>query len=161
MSITVQDGRQHAAEPGISDLLVAFPDAAQHTLNLHGRQPAVAIASWTMQASNKICSVLHLQVLQAECPRTANQQHRPWPSTIQSIAICSSSHCCTARRFVFEKAKELGVRSIILDGPDRWACQLTHPGCCGCVTYRVHMGATHSHLGMPHAQETLVHISCW
>jgi hypothetical protein len=32
-------------------------------------------------------------------------------------ALCSApTHLC---RFVFEKAKELGVRAIIMDGPDR------------------------------------------
>lgn len=32
------------------------------------------------------------------------------------------------RRFIYEKAHELGVRSIILDGPDSWAQSLQEDG---------------------------------
>jgi hypothetical protein len=27
----------------------------------------------------------------------------------------------SSKRFIFEKAKELGVRSVIIDGPDSWS----------------------------------------
>lgn len=30
-----------------------------------------------------------------------------------------SSH--PGKRFIFEKAKELGVRSVLIDGPDSWS----------------------------------------
>lgn len=32
------------------------------------------------------------------------------------------------RRFIYEKAHELGVKSIILDGPDSWAQSLQEDG---------------------------------
>ena len=31
-------------------------------------------------------------------------------------------------RFIFEKAKELGVRSVVLDGPDSWAQTMASDG---------------------------------
>lgn len=31
-------------------------------------------------------------------------------------------------RFIFEKAKELGVRSVVLDGPDSWAQTMATDG---------------------------------
>jgi carnosine synthase len=33
----------------------------------------------------------------------------------------------SSKRFIFEKAKELGVRSVVIDGPDSWS------KVCGCV----------------------------
>ena len=30
----------------------------------------------------------------------------------------------SGKRFIFEKAKELGVRSVIVDGPDSWSKSL-------------------------------------
>lgn len=32
------------------------------------------------------------------------------------------------RRFIFEKAKELGVRAVVLDGPDSWAQTMVTDG---------------------------------
>jgi carnosine synthase len=34
----------------------------------------------------------------------------------------------SGKRFIFEKAKELGVKTIILDGPDSWAQLLKDEG---------------------------------
>ena len=34
----------------------------------------------------------------------------------------------TLHRFIFEKAKELGVRSVVLDGPDSWAQTMASDG---------------------------------
>ena len=34
----------------------------------------------------------------------------------------------SGKRFVFEKAKSLGVKSIVLDGPDSWCRQLQEEG---------------------------------
>ena len=37
----------------------------------------------------------------------------------------------SGKRFIFERAAELGVRSIVLDGPDSWAQTLGRGGHCG------------------------------
>lgn len=34
----------------------------------------------------------------------------------------------SGKRFIFERCKELGVRSIIIDGPDSWSQQLVQDG---------------------------------
>jgi hypothetical protein len=34
----------------------------------------------------------------------------------------------SGKRFIFEKAKELGVRTVIIDGPDSWSQQLEKEG---------------------------------
>ena len=40
----------------------------------------------------------------------------------------------SGKRFIFEKAKELGVRSVVLDGPDRCGVCVCGGGCvCVCV----------------------------
>ena len=41
----------------------------------------------------------------------------------------TAPHCvCRCCRFIFEKAKELGVRSVVLDGPDSWAQTMVAEG---------------------------------
>lgn len=48
--------------------------------------------------------------------------------------ICTMLACCppppptppppagySSKRFIFERAKELGVRSVVIDGPDSWS----------------------------------------
>lgn len=43
----------------------------------------------------------------------------------------------SGKRFIFEKAKELGVRTIVLDGPDRWAtCACNQGVVIGAVSVR-------------------------
>ncbi len=37
-------------------------------------------------------------------------------------------HTLRRARFIFEKAKELGVRSVVLDGPDSWAQTMATEG---------------------------------
>jgi len=43
-------------------------------------------------------------------------------------ALSTLKHSSFGNRFIYEKAHELGVKSIILDGPDSWAQSLQDDG---------------------------------
>jgi hypothetical protein len=46
------------------------------------------------------------------------------------LSILTWPYCapCSGKRFIFEKAHELGVRVIVVDGPDSWARSLVTEG---------------------------------
>ncbi|KAF8057917.1 hypothetical protein HT031_005863 [Scenedesmus sp. PABB004] len=65
----------------------------------------------------------------AETPgggRAASQSARCGPLRGAVVAFVTAGY--SGKRFVFEKAKELGVRAVIIDGPDSWSQTLVGEG---------------------------------
>lgn len=63
--------------------------------------------------------------------RTAGAAAAPEPplgcATLLNAVIPAQAGYC-GKRFVFEKAKELGIRSVVLEGADSWARGLEEDG---------------------------------
>lgn len=55
----------------------------------------------------------------ASTPATASRHQHP--ANVQQVRCPSPAAGYSSKRFIFERAKELGVRSVVIDGPDSWS----------------------------------------
>ena len=56
------------------------------------------------------------------------QGHRLRRSVLQGAVVVFITAGYSGKRFVFERCKELGVKAVIIDGPDSWSQQLVEDG---------------------------------
>ncbi len=60
---------------------------------------------------------------QASVGARTNEGRRLRRSVLKGAVVAVVTAGYSGKRFIFEKAKELGVRTIVLDAPERWAAE--------------------------------------
>jgi hypothetical protein len=69
------------------------------------------------------------------CCKPENQEHPCLAGVhVRGLQLTLSGLRLTGKRFIFEKAHQLGIKTIILDAPDSWARLLEKEGKVRCVT---------------------------